>query len=859
MSVVTRQCVADVLCYNKSRLFDYNLTRAHAVATDGSFGRRTCNLVCPPQTHYFRPEPCPIMCGKYHCRHLCPVKCNKDSCEHHCPFNCKQKFPCIHITNINVNNVAANGPVSISNASATAIGGGAANASAASASSIGGGGAAAAGAASVACRFGCPANRGPCIHTFCPCGLTNCTHKVCPYNCGTPFCSHLPLMPPRPLGQGVPVYINEKSICPWPEGRQVMQSEWKDPWTGCTYELTQNLLPPPNTERGERLPSMLNRAHPQLVAHQGYYAKPTNQQRIETNLSYMSPTSGLTEAKQALAGRPTTHDTVSKAAIVRGMTNSYVARDLYWNKNGFVPEMPDPFAKQRPFGFVGYQNVYRPEIPLPKTQELDLHRYEPIRPIETDVLTQSQQVEARAAVLGTGGAGGSRYASVDRARIQHLPCIPECSNVNPGQRTTPVIDMHALQSALPVEKIPLESVMTLPSFDNGAGGNAAPAGNADRLASKNDLPNEQINSNVNVTGPTGSLTMSGQSDALCSMSGQTLNTFVPLASGSDAGSGVNAGISNTDNLSRHGLSLETISGSVSGPEKQFAVPLDTDRNPHKTSLAASTAASTNVCVPFEQPTNRFTDHSLGPDQSGLTLFLGNASGSNGSGSNDSGGGTTVANVGTADLRPRQHLSTVPLGAAGNDSNTGALVVPLESSDSKFKESELQLVGQQMNHQPGYAQASISMGPQAVRHTAPKVSANAAHNMLVNSNHSNDRTFDACIDRKTFESRDTNRSNQTNGRHMYDSRQVQQRDRIASQAMACSDITRVGNGSTGGASSNISNNSRLGQSFQKQLDSRMMTHLPMDNSLALTNLKRSDSRSSLHSERDSQSFVSRILQ
>ena len=855
MSVVTRQCVADVLCYNKSRLFDYNLTRAHAVATDGSFGRRTCNLVCPPQTHYFRPEPCPIMCGKYHCRHLCPVKCNKDSCEHHCPFNCKQKFPCIHITNIVTNNVVANGPVSISNASATAIGGGAANASAASASSIGGGAAAA--AASVACRFGC--SQKPCIHTFCPCGLVGCTHKVCPYNCGTPFCSHLPLMPPRPLGQGVPVYINEKSVCPWPEGRQVMESEWKDPWTGCTYELTQNLLPPPNTERGERLPSMLNRAHPQLVAHQGYYAKPTNQSRVETNLSYMSPSSGLTEAKQALAGRPTTHDIASKAAIVRGMTNSYVARDLYWNKNGFVPEAPDPFAKQRPFGFVGYQNVYRPEIPLPKTQELDLHRYEPIRPVETDILTQSQQVEARAAVLGTGSAG-SRYASVDRTRFQHLPSVPECSNVNPGQRTTPVIDMHALQSALPVERIPLESVMTLPSFDNGVGGNAALAtagATADRSISKNDLPNEQINSS-NVTGPLGSLTMSGQSDAPHSMFGQTLNTFVPLASGSDAGSGVNAGISNTDNLSRRGVSLETISGFVSGPEKQFAVPLDTDRNPHKTSFAASTAASTNVCVPFEQPTNRFTDHSLGPDQSGLTLFLGSASG----------GGTTVANVGTADLRPRQHLSTVPLGAAGNDSNTGALVVPLESSDSKFKESELQLVGQQINHQPGYAQASISMGAESVRHTAPKVSS-VASGMLVNSNYSSDRTFDACIDRKTFESRDTNRSNQTNGRHMYDSRQVQQRDRIASQAMACSDITRGANSNASGNanSGGVSNNSRndnshrhpLGQSFQKQLDSRMMTHLPMDNSLALTNLKRSDSRSSLHSERDSQSFVSRILQ
>ena len=328
------------------------LDRAHA-GVDRTFGacyQRMCH--CPVKCGKLNCEHvkvCPQRCGKYNCEHLnvnvdvrtgpaghkvCPYNCGKPNCEHlnvnvdvrtgpavpHkvCPYNCG-KPNCEHL-NVNVDVRTSHGGHKV-----------------------------------------CPYN----------CGKPNCEHinvnvhvqqtgvRKCPYNCGVPNCVHLlPLPPPA---------TNCKYVCPYPSGRRVTGYR-TNPYTGEVYELTENLLPPPTTEKGALLRSSYLRSHPRLVALQGGYDTVRKDlHRTEQNLDVRGDC--ISDAKLAKNG-PNLFGDQQYADARRQIANQFIGRDLYWNRNGYLPEAQQ-LGKERAFGFVGYQQMYRVIPPLVPTQQLD--------------------------------------------------------------------------------------------------------------------------------------------------------------------------------------------------------------------------------------------------------------------------------------------------------------------------------------------------------------------------------------------------------------------------------------------------------------------------------------------------------
>lgn len=73
---------------------------------------------------------------------------------------------------------------------------------------------------------------------------------------------------------------------PYPNGREVVGVR-VDPWTGESFELTQNVMPPPNTEKGQRPWSSIARRHPRMVQLMGGYDRVNDAHRKEANLGYL--------------------------------------------------------------------------------------------------------------------------------------------------------------------------------------------------------------------------------------------------------------------------------------------------------------------------------------------------------------------------------------------------------------------------------------------------------------------------------------------------------------------------------------------------------------------------------------------
>lgn len=210
----------------------------------------------------------------------------------------------------------------------------------------------------------------------------------------------------------------------YPQGKAVVGVR-TDPWTGETFQMTQNLLPPPNTEKGQRPLSSIMRRPPQMVLWEGGYDRVTNQRRKEVNLTGMGALQEMaiqnsqldaqlrnpqlfkaqqaanncgrmpTIAEAAILNAQAIHDanTMTKQAdaeffknasrmgpnvfgdryiapIVRDIQQKYVGQDIYHNRNSFVPQNPT-LGKEVPYGFVGKVNMVRFIPSLIPTQELD--------------------------------------------------------------------------------------------------------------------------------------------------------------------------------------------------------------------------------------------------------------------------------------------------------------------------------------------------------------------------------------------------------------------------------------------------------------------------------------------------------
>lgn len=230
----------------------------------------------------------------------------------------------------------------------------------------------------------------PAVRPLCP--PPPCPPPPCP----PPPCAPIvppcaPIVPPcAPCAKIVPMtpatvadalmndLVCKKSYAaPYPIGKEIFAVR-RDPYTGIIEELTHNVMPPPTTERGERLPSTLCREHPRMTALQGGYNRPFKNSKTEQNFSGLLDLQEMANGNYeqfwrnaSRAGQPVEGTAAILEQQVREQRQLLNGRDLYHNKNGFLPEVQQ-MGKELPFGFIGNVEMARYLPALIPTQKLDL-------------------------------------------------------------------------------------------------------------------------------------------------------------------------------------------------------------------------------------------------------------------------------------------------------------------------------------------------------------------------------------------------------------------------------------------------------------------------------------------------------
>lgn len=130
--------------------------------------------------------------------------------------------------------------------------------------------------------------------------------------------------------------------------------------TGQTFELWQNALPPPTTNKYTVDPKTIKRPHVQLIRCNGGL-DPSRPLLQKTEVCNIMP---------GIDGGPNVWGPQLYAGKTRALAEQYYKRDLFMNRNGDHPT-DIGFSREVPAGFVGYNFMPRFAPTMPATQVLD--------------------------------------------------------------------------------------------------------------------------------------------------------------------------------------------------------------------------------------------------------------------------------------------------------------------------------------------------------------------------------------------------------------------------------------------------------------------------------------------------------